>query len=111
MREKPRALRRKLFDLAADQSGYFTASQAKEIGYSYQAQAHHVHSGNWRRIDRALFRLSEWIPGTHDDLARWTLWSRTQAVVSHESALSVHGVGEFESARVHLTVPPAFSMR
>jgi predicted transcriptional regulator of viral defense system len=111
VREKSRDLRRKLFDLATSQGGYFTAKQAKEVGYSYQAQAHHVHAGNWRRIDRGLFRLSEWIPDTHDDLARWTLWSRNRAVVSHESALAVHGVGEFESARVHLTVPPAFSMR
>jgi predicted transcriptional regulator of viral defense system len=106
-----RDLRRKLFNLAAGQGGYFTAAQAKKVGYSYQAQAHHVGAGNWLRIDRALFRLAEWIPDVHDDLIRWTLWSRGQAVVSHESALSVHGVGEFESARVHLTVPPGFPRR
>jgi predicted transcriptional regulator of viral defense system len=106
-----RDLRRGLFNLAANQGGYFTAAQAKKIGYSYPAQAHHVGAGNWLRIDRGLFRLAEWIPNIHDDLIRWTLWSRGRAVVSHQSALSVHGVGEFESARVHLTVPPRFSMR
>lgn len=106
-----RDLRRRLFALAADQGGYFTAAQAKEIGYSYPAQAHHVGAGNWLRIDRGLFRLAEWIPNVHDDLIRWTLWSQGRAVVSYESALSVHGVGEFESARVQLTVPPGFSMR
>jgi hypothetical protein len=31
-------------------------------------------------------------------------------VVSHETALSVHEIGELESARVHLTVPPGFGM-
>lgn len=81
------------------------------MGYSYSAQAYHVNAGNWLRINRGLFRLAEWVPNVHDDLIRWTLWSRGHAVVSHESALSVHGVGEFESARVHLTVPPGFSMR
>ncbi len=106
-----RDLRRRLFNLAAEQGGYFTAAQAKEIGYSYQAQAYHVTAGNWLRIDRGLFRLAEWIPDLHDDLARWTLWSRSRGVVSHETALSVHGIGEFESARVHLTVPPGFTMR
>ncbi|MGH3117569.1 MAG: type IV toxin-antitoxin system AbiEi family antitoxin domain-containing protein [Gaiellales bacterium] len=106
-----RDLRRRLFALAASQGGYFTAAQAKETGYSYQAQAHHVGAGNWLRIDRGLFRLAEWIPDVHDDLIRWTLWSRGRAVVSHESALSVHGIGEFESPRVHLTVPPGFSMQ
>ena len=106
-----RDLRRRLFNRAAEQGGYFTAAQAKEIGYSYQAQAHHVGAGNWLRIDRGLFRLAEWVPDVHDDLARWTLWSRGRGVVSHETALSVHGIGEFESPRVHLIVPPGFTMR
>ena len=105
-----RDLRRRLFALAAQQGGYFTAAQAKQLGYSYQAQAHHVGAGNWIRIDRGLFRLAEWVPDLHDDLIRWTLWSRGRAVASHETALSVHGISELESARVHLTVPPRFSM-
>lgn len=103
--------RRSLFDLAAGQRGHFTAAQARNLGYSYQAQAHHVAAGNWLRVDRGLFRLADWVPGLHDELARWTLWSRGRAVVSHETALSVHGIGEFESPRVHLTVPPGFTMR
>lgn len=106
-----RDLRRRLFTVAAAQGGYFTAAQAKEVGYSYQAQAHHVAAGNWHRIDRGLFRLAEWVPDLHDDLIRWTLWSKGRAVVSHETALGVHGIGELESPRVHLTVPPDFTMR
>lgn len=106
-----RDLRRALFTLASRQAGYFTAAQAKQVGYSYQAQAHHVGAGNWLRIDRGLFRLAEWVPDVHDDLARWNLWSKDRAVVSHATALNVHAIGEFESARVQLTVPPGFSMR
>lgn len=105
-----RDLRRRLFELAAGQGGYFTAAQARDVGYSYQAQAYHIGAGNWARIDRGLFRLTEWVPDLHDDLIRWTLWSRGRAVVSHQTALAVHGVGEFESARTHMTVPPKFSM-
>lgn len=106
-----RAKRRQLFWLAAEQGGYFSAAQAKRLGYSYQAQAHHVAVGNWHRVDRGLFRFAEWVPELHDDLRRWTQWSKSRAVVSHETALSVHDVGELESARVHLTVPPRFTMR
>jgi len=106
-----RELRRRLFAQAAEQAGYFTAAQAKAIGYSYQAQAHHVGAGNWLRIDRGLFRLVEWVPNIHDDLARWALWSKGRGVVSHETALAVHDIGEFESRRVDLTVPPGFTMR
>lgn len=106
-----RDLRRRLFALAAQQGGYFTAAQAKSLGYSYQAQAHHVTAGNWHRIDRGLFRLAEWVPELHDDLIRWSLWSKGRAVVSHQTALAAHGIGEFESPRIHLTVPPGFSTR
>lgn len=106
-----RDLRRRLFNLASQQGGYFTAAQAKSVGYSYQAQAHHVGAGNWHRIDRGLFRLAEWVPELHDDLIRWSLWSKDRAVVSHETALALHGIGELESPRVHLTVPPGYSMR
>lgn len=106
-----RDLRRRLFLRASEQGGYFTAAQAKDLGYSYQAQAHHVHAGNWLRVDRGLFRLAEWVPDRHDDLIRWTLWSKGRAVVSHETGLGVHEIGEFESPQIQLTVPPSFSMR
>jgi predicted transcriptional regulator of viral defense system len=103
-------LRRALFRLATEQAGYFSAAQARDLGYSYQSQAHHVEAGNWVRVERGVFRLTDWVTGVHDEFAMWTLWSRGKAVVSHESALAVHGIGEFESARVHLTVPRNFRM-
>ena len=49
-----RDLRRRLFHVAAQQGGYFTAAQAKSVGYSYQAQAYHVAASNWNRVDRGF---------------------------------------------------------
>lgn len=106
-----REMRRRLFELAAEQRGLFTATQAREVGYSHQAQAHHVRAGNWLRIDRGIFRLADWVPEIDDDLARWVLWARGRAVISHETALAVHDIGEFEHSRVDLTVPRGFTMR
>lgn len=106
-----RELRRTLFALASGQGGYFTAAQAKDVGYSHQAQAYHVKVGNWLRVGRGLFRLVEWLPDIHDDLRRWSLWSNGRGVVSHETSLSVHGIGEFESRDMHMTVPTGFARR
>lgn len=103
-----RDLRRQLVARASGQGGYFTASQAKEVGYSYQAQAYHRQSGNWVQVDRAIYRLLEWPPSEHDDLIRWTLWTGGRGVVSYETALATHEVGEFEAPNIHLTVPPGF---
>ena len=103
-------LRQTLYRLAAGQAGYFTAAQALDVGYSYQAQKHHVDHGNWSRIDRGIFRIPEWPAGVNDGLVRWVLWSRHRAVVSHDSAAAAYGFGVANPARVHLSVPPGFRM-
>lgn len=104
-------LRNRLAALAATQSGYFTAAQALELGYSYSQQAFHARRGNWLRVDRGLYRLPHWPIGLHDDLVRASLWARGHGVVSHESAAAVHDLAEIDPARTHLTVPSAFRGR
>jgi len=104
------ALRQSLYRRAASQAGYFTAAQAVDIGYSYQAQKYHVDHGNWLRVDRGLFRIPEWPAGVNDTLVRWMLWSKHRAVVSHDSAAAAYALGVANPARVHLTVPPEFRM-
>lgn len=104
------ALRQTIYRLAAGQAGYFTAAQALEVGYSYQAQKHHVDHGNWTRIDRGIFRIPEWPAGVNDELVRWVLWSKHRAVVSHDSAAAAYGFGVANPAKVHLSVPPGFRM-
>lgn len=101
-------LRRQLHELAFGQAGYFSAAQALDLGYSYQAQKYHVDHGNWVRVDRGLFRLPGWPSGPDDPFARWALWSGNRGVVSHESALTVHDLSDANPARVHLTVPHGF---
>ncbi len=104
-------LRRRLFQLAGTQSGYFTAAQARSIGYSYQAQKHHADRHNWDRIDRGLFRIPEWPISGFEELVRWSLWSRGLGVVSHDRALAAHEIGELDPRKMHLTVPESFTSR
>lgn len=101
-------LRQQLQALAFAQAGYFSAAQARDVGYSYQAQKYHVDHGNWIRVDRALFRLVGWPSGVDDGYARWSVWSEGRGVVSHESALAAHDLSDVNPARVHLTVPRSF---
>jgi predicted transcriptional regulator of viral defense system len=108
MSADPAALRRSLNALAMYQAGYFTAAQALDVGYSYQAQKYHVDHGNWDRVDRGLFRLPDWPTHDEDRYVLWRLWSRDVAVVSHQSALVIYDLGDANPARLHLTVPPGF---
>ncbi|MFD3729875.1 hypothetical protein [Streptomyces sp. NPDC058632] len=103
-----------LWRTAAGQRGYFTAAQALEAGYSYQAQRYHAQHGNWLVIDRALYRFREFsdLPGEGDEqLVRWSLWSKGRAVVSHATALAVHDLGTANPSRIHLTVPRRFRQK
>ena len=98
----------RLYALAEGQGGYFTAAEAKSLGYDYPLQHFHVRRGNWIRLDRAVYRLKRFPSGEHEDLLRWWLWSRKRGAVSHESAAAVYDLGDILPSRIHLTVPPGF---
>jgi predicted transcriptional regulator of viral defense system len=111
-RDTQQALRR-ITSVAATQGGYFTAQQAEQAGYVYPHLTYHVNRGNFERVGRGLYRIPTIPLSEHDDLVRLTLWSRgrddvPQAVVSHESALSLHELSDMLPGKVHLTVPPSF---
>ncbi len=104
---------RELYAVAALQGGYFTAQQAAGAGYRKQHLGYHAQSGNFERVGRGLYRLPNLPASEYDDLIRWSLWSRgrddrPQAVISHETALRIHDLGDVLPEQVHLTVPPAF---
>jgi predicted transcriptional regulator of viral defense system len=107
------AKRAALAALAARQGGYFTARQAIAAGYRYPQQHYHVSTGNWERIARGVYRLRDFPQPERADLITLSLLShdracQPQAVVSHETALMLHDLGDANSARIHLTVAPGF---
>lgn len=104
---------RNLTALAQRQGGYFSAKQAASAGYDYPHLDYHVRSGNFERSGRGFYRLLTSPPAEHDDLIRLAFWSRnradqTQAVASHQTALSLHQLSDLLPTSIHLTVPPGF---
>ena len=104
---------RRLYELAEDKGGYFTAREALAAGYSYRQQHYQRSTGRWTPVGHGLFRLRDFPDGEFEHLVRWSLWSRNQkgvplAVISHDTALAVHGLSDVMPAAVHLTVPPRF---
>lgn len=113
MRRSAREAAQTLAALAHAQGGYFTAKQAQEAGYGYRHLDYHETAGNFERVAHGLYRLPTVPASEHDDLIRFTFWSRNQkdkpqAVVSHESALILNELSELLPAAIHLTVPPNF---
>ena len=105
--------KQKLFETVSLQQGYFTAKQAIRAGFSYRMHTHYKQNGEWLEIDRGVFRLAQFPNSPDEDYVRWSLWSRDrngqpQAVISHESALSIHSLSDIMPSKIYFTVPPGF---
>jgi predicted transcriptional regulator of viral defense system len=102
-----------LMTIAQDQQGYFTTKQAIEAGYADNTHPYHVRAGNWERVRRGIYRMTH-LPLPEDgEMMLWLLWSRGRnekpmAAMSHETALSLFELGDFNPAKIHMTVPPTF---
>lgn len=95
-----------LYELAATQAGHFTAAQARALGYSARALAHHADCRHIERISRGFYRLAGVPASPHDDaVAAWVRLAGRQAVVSHETALALYDLAPSRSLEIHLTVP------
>ncbi|MGE0322251.1 MAG: type IV toxin-antitoxin system AbiEi family antitoxin domain-containing protein [Polyangiaceae bacterium] len=101
----------RLFETAAAQSGYFTTQQGAEAGYSSQLLLKHLRAGRVARVRRGIYRLVHFPAGEHEELVTIWLWSEQAGVVSHQTALSLHGLSDVLPAQVHLTLPEAWRRR
>jgi predicted transcriptional regulator of viral defense system len=100
-----------LFEKGSAQEGYFTTRQAAEAGYSSQLLLKHIRAGRVARTRRGIYRLVHFPAGEHEELVVAWLWSDRAGVVSHQTALSLHGLSDVLPAHVHLTLPRAWRSR
>lgn len=100
-----------LYETASAQEGLFTTKQAREAGYSPQLLVHHVHAGNITRLLRGIYRLVHFPAGEHEDLVAAWLWTDRAGVISHQSALALHGLSDVLPANIHITLPSAWKHR
>lgn len=97
--------RQRLFALAATQAGYFTAEQAREIGYDSRTLWHHANTGQLERVSRGFYRLAEFPADSHEDvIAAWVKAGPDRAVVSHETALALYDLTPIRRRKIHITV-------
>jgi predicted transcriptional regulator of viral defense system len=101
----------RLFETAAGQEGLFTTQQAAEAGYSPQLLVHYVRTGRAIRVHRGIYRLVHFPAGEHEELVTAWLWSERAGVISHQTALALHGLSDAMPAHLHLTLPSAWRRR
>jgi len=97
----------RLFAIATEQAGYFTAAQARDCGFSSPLLSHHAKSGRFVRIARGLYRFRDYPSSPREELLAAWLRLAPKAVVSHESALELLGLSDVIPNLIHLSVPRA----
>lgn len=101
----------RLYEIAAGQAGLFTTKQAAEAGYSPQLLIHHIHAGKVIRVRRGIYRVVHFPAGEQEELVAAWLWTELAGVVSHQSALALHGLSDVLPANIHLTLPAEWRRR
>lgn len=113
MAQSHREASRRLFEIAEQQQGFFTAKQAKGAGFAENTHPYHVQVGNWIREHRGIYRLALFPTADRPDLVLWALWSRNrneevEGVYSHQTALSLYDLSDVNPSKLHMTVPIDF---
>jgi predicted transcriptional regulator of viral defense system len=101
----------RLYELAEGQGGYFSASQARELGIGGDLISYHAKQGNFLRAARGIYRLRRFPASPFEDLIVACLRAGPKAAVSHETALAVYSLSDLMPAQIHLIVPRTKSRR
>jgi len=103
-----------LADLAENQAGFFSASQATKRGVSHTHLAKLAAAGHLVREHWGVYRFARWPASEHSDLWRTLLWAQAkrgpvQAAFSHRTALQLHDISDVNPDKIDLMLP--LSMR
>jgi predicted transcriptional regulator of viral defense system len=95
----------RLVELAAEQHGYVTTRDARDIGVDPVQLRLLAARGRLERAGRGVYRVPILPRSEHDDLAAAVAWTLGRGAISHESALELHALADVNPSRIHLTVP------
>jgi predicted transcriptional regulator of viral defense system len=101
----------RLYNIAENQGGYFTAAQAQSAGYDYSLLSYHVGTGRFLRVHRGVYRLALYPASSIEDLYAAQLQAGPSAVISHDTALALYELSDVLPARIHITVSSKASRR
>ena len=100
-----------LYNIAENQAGYFTTSQASTAGYTYERLSDLTARGRFIRVHQGIYRLAHFPASRFEDLHIASLRTGNESVISHESALSVYGLSDVLPSQPHVIIPRTGSLR
>lgn len=104
----PGAAYNRIAEIAAEQHGYVTQADARSAGIATATLARMHERGTLERTSQGVYRVPLIPAGPLDQYMEATLWPRgVRGVLSHATALELHGLSDVNPAKIHVTVPAA----
>jgi predicted transcriptional regulator of viral defense system len=105
-----------LYELAENQSGYFTAAQARTAGLHPVRLIQLERNDDIERLSRGVYRLARYPVSPYGQYMEASLWPQVRrpevrGTVSHESALALYGLSDVSPSKVHITLSPELRIR
>lgn len=108
----PGAVFNRLADLAADQYGFVSQQDARELGIKPMTLVRMSEHGTLERRGHGLYRLRYFPVSPLDSYMEATLWPRgVRGVLSHETALQLYELSDVNPSKIHITVPHEHRIR
>lgn len=102
----------KVMDIAADRHGYVATAQARERGVRDNTLRMMAKRGTLERVSWGVYRVPTFPPSPYAEYMEASLWpAGVRGVISHQSALALHGLSDVSPAAIHITVPDDFRIR
>ena len=101
----------RLYEIAESQAGYFTAQQARKVGFTWERLSDNAARGKFIRIQHGIYRLSHFPGSRFEDLFIAWLSAGVNSVISHESALAVYELSDQLPSEIHVILPRNSSRR
>lgn len=101
----------RLYEVASAQAGYFTAAEARDVGFSLPLLQHHLDARRIERPQRGVFRLVNFPATEEEGLVPAWLWAKREGTFSHQTALALHQLSDALPSKLHLTVPTTWKKR
>lgn len=94
-----------IYEIAADNYGIVTSSQAKGAGASDKELSRIAKDGRLTRIGYGVYRIKHWVPTEYDAYAECVALVGPGAYLYGESVIAMHALAPTNPARVHVATP------
>lgn len=100
-----------LYQIAEEQAGYFSLSQARRLGLQRNQVYREIKQGAFQKAGWGVYRFKQFPATKFEEIHKVILSVGENAIVGFQTALYIYGLSDNIPDEVHLILPPNVSRR